>query len=181
MKKTNLIALCLALTILLSAWTPAAVSTSQALAAATTTAAALTITNPLPKATVVTLTGANNYTLYIQANQTKNFTLETGAYHYKYQGCLDKTFSGKLAYQDGKYVLNIEPCKMINLKIINPFFDKYVSTMKGWMNYQITVKPRTTKSFSVVAGPYWLSYTCGDKSWEGKVLLRKDKFWIMCN
>jgi hypothetical protein len=176
MKKTTILTLLLALTLFLSAWTPAPASTESV-----TTGATLIITNPLPKATTVTLAGENNYTFNIQASQTKTFTIETGNYRYKYQGCLDKTYTGKLAYQNGKYELNIEPCKMITLKIINPFFDTYVSEMKGWMNYQITVKPRHTETFSIVAGPYWLSYTCGDKGWEGKVKLRKDKLWVMCN
>jgi len=175
MKKTLLFTIFLALTLLLSAWTAATDTTTT-----TTSGVTLTITNPLPKSTTVTLTGENTYTFNLQANQTKNYTIGKGTYRYKYQGCLNKTFSGKLVYQNGKYTLNIEPCKMITLKIINPFFDTYVSEMKGWMNYQITVKPRHTETFSIVAGTYWLSYTCGNKSWQGKVKLRKDKFWVMC-
>jgi hypothetical protein len=185
MKKPTILALFLTLTILLSSWTPIAASTGQAQAdtAATTGTAGvtLTITNPMPKATVVTLTGANHYTFNVLAGQTRIQTINQGDYRYKYQGCLDKIVSGQLDYKDGKYELNIQPCKMVNLTIINPFFDTYVSEMKGWMNYQITVKARHTKTFSIVAGPYWLSYTCDGKSWTGKVKLRKDKVWIMCN
>jgi len=184
MKKTTLLTFFIALTILFSAWTPAAASTGQAGTVAATAAASatLTITNPLPKATLVTLKGANNYTFTVSANQTIEKTIAKGSYRYKYQGCLGQTFSGILAYKNGEYTLDIKPCKMIKLKIVNPFFDTYSSTMKGWMNYQITVKPRHTETYSIVAGTYFLSYICtpSNKSWEGKVKLHKNMLWIMC-
>ena len=184
MKKTTLLTFLIVLTVLFSAWSPAAASSAQSGtdAAAAGAGATLTITNPLPKATVVTLRGSNNYTFTVSANQTVTKTIAVGAYRYKYQGCLGKTTSGILAYKNGKYELDIQPCKMITLKIVNPFFDTYTSTMKGWMNYQITVKPRHTEKFSVVAGTYFLSYTCtpSNKNWEGKVKLQKNILWIMC-
>jgi len=183
MKKTALIALLLTLTSLFSAWTPAAASISPAADATTaTTDAQLTITNPLPKAVVVTLTGTNNYTFNIQSSKTVDKTIAKGQYRYKYQGCLDKTYSGILSYKNGKYELDIQPCKMIKVKIVNPFFDTYNSTMKGWMNYKISVKPRHVNTFNIIADTYWLSYTCtpSNKNWEGKVRLHKNIMWIMC-
>jgi hypothetical protein len=182
MKKNTLLTLIIALAIFCSAWTPAAASTGQAdtVVAAAATGVTLTIANPLPKATVVTLRGANDYTFTVPAGQTVTKTVAQGKYRYKYTGCLDKKASGILPYKEGEYTLDIKPCKMINLRIINPFATNYVSEMTGWINYKINVPAGTIKTFSIVAGRYWLSYTCGSKGWEGKVKLLKNTTWPMC-
>lgn len=178
MKKNTLITLLILFAIAASAWTPAN-------AAASTTASSsgetLTITNPMPKATVVTLRGSADYTFTVPANQTITKTIPKGSYRYKYLGCQDKTFSGILPYKNGSYVLDIKPCKVINLHIFSPFATDYISTLKGWMNYQLNVRAGQWETFNVVAGTYYLKYTCGTKSWEGKVRLQKNILWVMCD
>jgi hypothetical protein len=182
MKKFPLLTLFIALAVLCSAWSPAYASSGQAeTIGATADTATLKITNPLPKAAVVTLRGANDYTFTVPANQTVTKTIAKGSYRYKYNGCLDKKYAGILPYKDGVYMLDITPCKMITVRIINPFLDDYKSTMQGWINYDINVPARQIKSFSVIAGTYWLDYTCaGDQGWEGKVRLKKNITWVMC-
>lgn len=212
MKKYTLFTLIFICSLLFSSWTTAAAATGEQASAVSTRAAApvatdamvssassvtasaavqaaassgktLTITNPLPKATTVTLSGAGDYTIVVSANQTKTKTIPQGSYRYKYLGCLDKTYSGILKYKDGSYTLDIPACKMVTVRIINPFFETYTSTMSGWMNYNITVKPRHIESFEVVAGVYYLKYTCtpSNKGWEGKVRLKKNITWVMCD
>lgn len=182
MKKFPLLTLFITLAILCSAWSPAYASTGQAEGASgTANTATLKITNPLPKATVVTLRGSNDYTFTVPANQTVTKTISKGNYRYKYNGCLDKKYSGILPYENGLYTLDITLCKMITVRIINPFLDDYKSTMQGWINYEINVPARQIKSFEVIASVYWLDYTCGsDQSWEGKVRLQKNITWVMC-
>lgn len=176
MKKNTFLPLILLLSMLLSAWSPAPAAASAAASGET-----LTITNPIPKAVVVTLRGSKDYTFTVPANQTVVKTIDQGKYRYKYQGCLDKTYAGILADKNGKFVLDIKPCKMIRLSIFNPFFTDYTSTLKGWMDYQLDVRAGQWEDFQIVAGPYWLSYTCGTKHWEGKVRLQKNILWVMCD
>ena len=181
MKKFPLLTLLLTLAVLGSTWTPVSAATGQAMGIVTAaTTATLNITNPLPKATVVTLAGTNDYTFTVPANQTIYKTIAKGSYRYKYTGCLNKKSSGILPYKDGVYELDITPCHMITLRIINPHLNDYKSTMRGWVNYDINVPARQIKSFNIVAGPYWLNYTCENDGWEGKVKLNKNITWVMC-
>lgn len=184
MKKHPLLTLFVLLAILISAWTPAAAASSAPAESITATAGVtLTITNPLPKATVVTLRGSNDYTFTVPANQAVTKTIEQGKYRYSYKGCLDKKAAGILSQKDGKYELDIPACKTITMRIINPHTANYTSTMTGWMNYTINVPAGTIKSFAIVAGPYQLDYTCSNGStyrWSGKVKLSKNITWAMC-
>ena len=87
MKKFPLLTLFIALAVLCSAWSPAYASSGQAeTIGATADTATLKITNPLPKAAVVTLRGANDYTFTVPANQTVTKTIAKGSYRYKYNG-----------------------------------------------------------------------------------------------
>jgi hypothetical protein len=181
MKKASILTGLFILAILFSAWTPV-----QASAASGSTAAGdipLVITNPLPKGVTVTIKNKNtSLTYYIPTGGLRTKTLPKGKYRYQYQGCLDKKYSGVLPYKNGQYVLDIKLCKMIELTIYNPFFDTYRSTMQGWVNYEINLKPKQYKTFEVAAGNYYLKYTCtpSNNNWEGKIRLKKDRFWVMC-
>jgi hypothetical protein len=181
MKKFPLLTVFILLAILYSAWTPAAAASGQAETATAGSGVTLTISNPLPKATVVTLRGSDDYTFTVPANQTVTKTIEQGKYRYKYNGCLDKKASGILTYKDGKYELDIPACKTVKVRIINPYAADFTSTMNGWVNYNINVPAGTIKIFDVIAGRYLLSYTCSNGySWSGKVKLSRNVTWAMC-
>jgi hypothetical protein len=170
MKKTPIVSLILVLILVIAAWAPVEAAD----------AVPLTITNPLPKSTVVTLDGAKDYTFNVGAGQTINKTIEKGNYKVKYQGCLGKLTTTNLKFKGGMYELKIKPCKTVKWVIVNPSSTTFTSNLKGWMSYKISVGPGQTKTYTLVAGPYEFKNACGSETWSGKTKVGANKTWVMC-
>lgn len=125
---------------------------------------ALTITNPLPKPTTITLTGPRSYTIYVPAGATITQNIDVGKYKFSFAGCLGKTKKGNLKVKKTAAVLKIPPCKMANWSFYNA--DNVMPatiTLKGWMSYTVTVSPGQVMRFSWVADKYQATVrSCGD-------------------
>jgi hypothetical protein len=183
MKKTTILALFLMLTLVFSAWTPAAAFPGQVAANTATTMAGipLTITNPMPKATTVTLEGPKKYTFNVPAGGTVNKSIDKGNYKYKYEGCGGKQTSGVLKQKAGTYALNIKPCKIAKWILYNGTkTTTYTLQLKGWMSYKFVVPPGNMKTVEIVAGAYDFTASCGSESWSGKVKVGKNRFYSVC-
>ena len=168
MKKIKVISLLVAIFVLLSIWVPATNSIYPALnpreAAAAGTNVPLVITNPLPKATVVTLTGPTVMSINVAAGQTVNKSIPKASYKYAYSGCLGKKVMGPLKYKSGQYTIPIKPCKMATMTFLNlDSSHSYSLKMKGWMSYNTTVGPNQMKVVQFVADVYDITENiCGN-------------------
>jgi hypothetical protein len=183
MKKTTILALFLMLTLVFSGWTPVAASpgTIEAVTAGTTAGLPLTITNPMPKPTTVSLEGPQKYTIKVAAGATVNKTIDKGNYKYKYEGCGGKPTSGTLKQKAGAYTLSIKPCKITKWVLYNGTnATTYTLQLKGWMNYKFFVPPGNMKTVEIVAGTYDFTASCGSESWSGKVKVGKNRFYSVC-
>lgn len=175
MKKMRIFVVLLALVLVFSSWAPAlatnAVNTNpQSAAAASTGPLTLTIKNPLPKATTVTLTGPKTYNIYVNAGATLTKTIDAGRYKYTYAGCFGKMQKGNLKVKGTTADLKITACKMANWRFTN-FTSSYVSIrMKGWVNYFVSIAPGQTVKVSWVSGTYQATLKfCGksvDTAWK---------------
>jgi hypothetical protein len=91
MNKIKLACILTAVCVLLVAGFPATnsiyISPSPQAAAAAGTNVPLVITNPMPKSTVLTLTGSSNMTIYVGAGQTVNKSIPKAIYKFTYAGC----------------------------------------------------------------------------------------------
>jgi len=94
MTKTRIVTIILLTAFVVAFQAPAMFTTTRAAELPATEAAVssitLTITNPLPKATTVTLTGKKSYTINVQQGATITRTIDPGKYKFSYQGCLNK-------------------------------------------------------------------------------------------
>jgi hypothetical protein len=148
--------------------------------ATATATIALTITNPLPKATTVTLSGPRSYTLYVPAGATITQNIDAGKYKYGYSGCLGKVKKGNLKLKKTTATLKIAACKMANWSFYNEDAATPVTiTMKGWMNYSVNIGPRQRVRVSWVADKYQATmHACGEiHNFPWKVSGKK--WWII--
>jgi len=168
MKKFKVIPVLLALVLAFSSWVPAlatdvVAASPENLVAATSGPITLTITNPMPKATTVTLTGTKSYNILVPKGATITKTIDAGKYKYTYAGCLGKLKKGSLKVKGTTAALKIAPCKMAKYGFFNT--DKthtYYVKLKGWVSYSESVGPGQIKIFSWVAGTYQVTETyCG--------------------
>lgn len=168
MKKFKICAVFMTLVLVFSSWAPALATTSvnavpQSADWAATGPVTLTITNPMPKATTVSLTGTKTYNIYVMAGATITKTIDPGKYKYSYPGCFDKVKKGNLNIKGTKAVLKIAQCKMAKWVWMNPSAGNYVTIrLKGWVNYNLTIAPGQIVKVSWVVGTYQVTLThCG--------------------
>jgi hypothetical protein len=115
----------------------------------------LTITNPLPVSTTVTLSGTKNYSIYIAKGGKVERKIDAGKYKYTYNGCLGKKKTGNLKAKAGIATLAIPACKTATWTFTN--FDKTKSAslaLRGWVSYYETILPLQTKTVSWVVDDY---------------------------
>lgn len=149
MKKRSLAAIILVLALVLAAWVP-----GQTISAAATQMT-LTITNPMPKGTTVTLSGPRSYTISVGPGGSVSQAIDAGKYKYSYAGCLGKVKTGNLKSKGGTASLAIPACKMANWVLYNSDSSQSVTlTLRGWVNYSETIGPKQVKVVSWVAGSY---------------------------
>jgi len=169
---------------LLALRAPAMVTPGRAAELATSVSASgpvtLTITNPLPKATTVTLTGTKPYTINVPQGATITKTIDPGKYKYSYQGCLNKAKKGNLKVKGAIATLKIAPCKMANWVFYNADDSTpYTLRLNGWVDYYVTVGPGQILRFSWVADTYQATEkACGDTynfTWK----VKGKKSWIV--
>lgn len=153
MKISKKLAILLLAILILSSWAPAQAATGAS--APASGPIVLTIVNPLPKATTVTLTGPQALTIRVSEGGSVQRTISAGKYQYSYQGCLGKTKTGNLKIKGATGTLSIPACKMATWVFYN--LDKktpFTLTLKGWMTYNVTVAPGGMQIFNWVAGEY---------------------------
>ncbi len=184
MKKVGIFVWCLALILALSSWAPALATTNVAANPASADAAVtgpitLTINNPLPKATTVTLTGPKTYTIYVTKGATITRTIDAGKYKVSYAGCLGKPVKGNLKVKGIVATLNIKPCKMANWIWTNPKNSSYVTIrLNGWVSYNVSLAPGQTVRVSWVAGKYDVTFKHCGKTFNEKWNVSGKKSWI---
>jgi hypothetical protein len=184
MKKIRYLIISLVLMLLVTSWSPSLVTTGwaagEAAPAAASTPITLTITNPLPKATTVTLTGAKPYTINVPQGATITKTIDPGKYKYSYLGCLNKAKKGNLKTKGTTATLKIAPCKMAMWTFFNA--DKsqpYTLRLNGWVDYFVTVGPGQVLRFSFVADTYQATEkACGD-TYDHPWKVKGKKAWIV--
>ena len=140
----------------------------------------LTITNPLPKATTVTLTGTKPYTINVPQGATITKTIDPGKYKYSYQGCLNKAKKGNLKVKGATAALKIAPCKMAMWSFYNS--DKshpYTLRLNGWVDYSVTVSPGQLVRFSWVTDNYQATENWCGKTYNFTWKVKGKKGWII--
>lgn len=140
----------------------------------------LTITNPLPKVTTVTLTGTKPYTINVPQGATITKTIEAGKYKYSYQGCLNKAKKGNLKVKGATAALKIAPCKMATWSFYNS--DKshpYTLRLNGWVDYSVTVSPGQLVQFSWVTDDYQATENWCGKTYNFTWKVKGKKGWII--
>jgi hypothetical protein len=188
MKKTSFLILSVLLALLVTSISPAVSTTGLAAGPAAPALAktpiTLTITNPLPKATTVNLTGAKPYTINVPQGATITKTLEPGKYKYTYLGCLNKAKKGNLKTKGATAALKITPCKMATWSFFNAD-DTHYSTLRlnGWVDYSITVGPGQFIRVSWVADTYKVTHNWCGKTNNFTWKVKGKKNWIIkpCN
>jgi hypothetical protein len=162
------------------AMVPAARAAGTADLAAAGSPIALTITNPLPKATTVTLTGPKSYTFAVPKGATITKNIEAGKYKYSYQGCLNKAKKGNLKVKGTTAALKIPPCKMAIWSWYNED-DSKPATIKlsGWVSYSVTIGPGQVQTVSWVADTYQFTLTACGKTFNERVKVQGKKSWII--
>ena len=174
----------MALLLVVTSWTPALAKTNRVAelqsATAASTSITLTITNPLPKATTVTLTGTKAYTINVPQGATITKTIDPGKYKFSYQGCLNKAKKGSLKVKRATATLKIPPCKMATWIWYNEDDSKPATIrLRGWMNYSVTIGPGQVMSFSWVADKYQATLTACGKTYDGTWKVKGKKSWII--
>jgi hypothetical protein len=163
---------------------PAMVIPGQAAELATEASAkgpvTLTITNPLPKATTVILTGTKPYTINVPQGATITKTIDPGKYKYSYQGCLNKAKKGNLKVKGATATLKIAPCKMANWVFYNADDSTpYTLRLNGWVDYYVTVGPGQVLRFSWVTDTYQATEGwCGETD-NFTLKVKGKKSWII--
>ena len=182
MKNLKAIWISLLVLLLLFSWAPAI--PSQAAGSETASAAGgpitLTITNPLPKATTVTLTGPKSYTISVQKGATITRTLDAGKYKYSYLGCLNKAKKGNLKVKGTTATIKIPPCKMATWSWYNEDDTKTATLkLKGWMSYNVSVPPGQVVIVSWVADKYQTTLVSCGKTHNYTLKVSGKKSWII--
>jgi len=184
MKNPKFISLFVVAAFLLAFRAPAMVTPGQAAELLTSASASapvtLTITNPLPKATTVTLTGAKPYTINVPQGATITKTIDPGKYKYSYQGCLNKAKKGNLKVKGATAALKIAPCKMAMWSFYNS--DKshpYRLRLNGWVDYSVTVNPGQLVQFSWVTDNYQATENWCGKTYNFTWKVKGKKGWII--
>lgn len=141
---------------------------------------ALTITNPLPKPTTVTLTGNRSYTIYVAAGATITQNIDAGKYKFSYPGCLGKVKKGNLKLKKTTAMLKITPCKMANWSFRNADDTMPTTiTLRGWVNYTAIIPPGQTMRYTWVADTYSaVVVACGEtynETWK----VKGKKAWLI--
>jgi hypothetical protein len=180
MKKTRYLIITLVLMLLVTSWSPELVTTGWAAPALASNPITLTITNPLPKATVVTLTGTKAYTISVPQGATITKTIEAGKYKYSYQGCLNKAKKGNLKVKGATAALKIAPCKMATWVWYNADDSRPATIrLKGWVNYSVSVGPGQVLSFSWVADTYQATFVACGETYNETWKVKGKKSWII--
>ncbi len=175
MKRMDILGLMLVFVIAFTSFAPAPSSlVVTAVEAASTTPINLTITNPLPKATTVTLDGTRSYTIYLPKGAIITKKLDAGKYKFTYNGCLGKKKTGNLKVKAGVSTLLIAACKTATWVFVNPSSHTQTVTisLRGWMSYNESIAPGQTKVFSWVVDTYEVTLKhCGttyNETWRVK-------------
>jgi len=184
MKNLKLKTLLLVLVFVVALQAPAMVTPGRAAELPTSVSASgpvtLTITNPLPKATTVILTGTKPYTINVPQGATITKTIDPGKYKYSYQGCLNKAKKGNLKVKGATATLKIAPCKMATWTWYNADDSKPATIrLKGWVNYSVTVGPGQILSFSWVADKYQFTLVACGKTYNETLNVKGKKSWIV--
>jgi hypothetical protein len=184
MTKTSFVTIFLLTAFVVAFQAPAMLTTTRAAELPAETAAgspiALTITNPLPKATTVILSGAKAYTINVPQGATITKTIDPGKYKYSYQGCLNKAKKGNLKTKGATATLKIAPCKMATWVFYNA--DKsqpYTLRLNGWVDYNITVGPGQVLRFSFVADTYQATERACGETYNFTWKVNGKKSWII--
>lgn len=188
MNKSRFLLVTLALILLATSGLPGAGATVRAASPDATLLATvpitLTITNPLPKATTVTLTGTKPYTFNVPQGATITKTLEPGKYKYAYNGCLNKAKKGNLKVKAGKADLKIPACKMATWTFFNAD-DTHGFTLRlnGWVDYSVSIGPGQIKQVSWVADTYQATHNWCGKTDTFTWKVKGKKSWVIkpCN
>ena len=184
MKNLKLFSVFLVLVFVAAFLAPAMVTPVQAAGVPTMASASssitLTIANPLPKATTVTLSGPKSYTINLPKGATINKTIDPGKYKYSYLGCLNKAKKGNLKVKGDTATLKIVPCKMAYWSWYNEDNTKPATIkLTGWVNYSVTIGPGQIQTFSWVADSYQFTLTACGKTISEKVKVQGKKSWII--
>ncbi len=140
----------------------------------------LTITNPLPKATTVILTGTKSYTISVPQGATITKTIDPGKYKYSYLGCLNKAKKGNLKVKGAIAALKIAPCKMATWIWYNADDSRSATIrLKGWVNYSVSVGPGQVLSFSWVADTYQATFVACGETYNETWKVKGKKSWII--
>ncbi len=180
MKKIRYLIISLVLMLLVTSWSPELVMTGWAAPASASTPITLTITNPLPNGTTITLTGAKPYSVYVPQGATITKTIEAGKYKYSYLGCLNKAKKGNLKIKGANAALKIAPCKMAMWTFFNA--DKsqpYTLRLNGWVDYYVTVGPGQIQRFAFVADTYQATEKACGKTYDFTWKVKGKKAWIV--
>jgi hypothetical protein len=178
MKKSTFFGLVMILMLVVSSWVPAEASQSTERVEASTVG--LTITNKMPKATTVNLTGASNYTIYVNTGATVTKNINGGAYKYSYAGCGGKIKKGALKIKGSTASLVIPACGMLTLTIVNQTSQAFSWKLTGWMNYNINVGAGQTKTVQLVSGTYDGEMKVCGKTYTAKWKVGKGKkTWLI--
>lgn len=184
MTKTRIVTIILLTAFVVAFQAPAMLTTTRAAELPATEAAVssitLTITNPLPKATTVTLTGKKSYTINVQQGATITRTIDPGKYKFSYQGCLNKAKKGNLKVKKVTATLKIAPCKMATWIWYNADDSRPATIrLKGWVNYSVTVGPGQVLAFSWVADTYQATIVACGKTINETWKVKGKKSWII--
>jgi len=184
MKNIKLFSVFLVFVFVAAFWAPAMVTPGQAAGLPTMASASssitLTITNPLPKATTVTLTGPKSYTINLPKGATINKAIDPGKYKYSYLGCLNKAKKGNLKVKGATATLKIVPCKMATWSFYNADDSKpYTLSLKGWVSYSVTVGPGQVMIFSWVADIYQATEKACGKTNNFPLKVNGKKAWMI--
>ncbi len=188
MNKTRVLLVSLALILLATSWSPGAGASAWAAApdapALASVPITLKITNPLPKATTVTLSGTKPYTFNVPQGATITKTLAPGKYKFVYQGCLNKAKKGNLKVKGATAEIKITPCKMATWSFYNAD-DTHTFNLRlnGWVDYSVSIGPGQIKQCSWVADNYQATYNWCSKSYNATWKVKGKKSWVIrpCN
>jgi hypothetical protein len=179
MKKSTIVYLFLMFALVFTSWAPVQAKNYPNIPQEVENAASLslTISNHMPKATTVNLTGPGNYAFYVNPGATISKTIKSGPYNYSYVGCGGVTKNGKLKFKKGAAVLNILPCPISKAYFYNKSSVPVKLKLTGWMNYNFSIEPRAGLWASFVAGVYKVELNCGGKISTFSYKFRKGTIW----
>jgi hypothetical protein len=135
----------------------------------------VTITNMMPKDTIVKLDGKTDFLVTVRSGRTVEKTIPPGTYKFKYAGCLGKTKQGQLKVKQNTSLVYIKPCKMVTWIMTNKdTASTFHSELTGWVTYKLNVYPGQTVTYQLVVDTYkFTNRFCGD-TWSGKVKVNKN-------